>query len=82
MVWDNVLGLLKPELGQGGQDAAFVGDARRQNYVKGRKAVSGDNEQGIAEVVNIAHFALNELRNAGNVGGKNRLVHGITLPKI
>ncbi len=69
MVGDEVGCLLKPEPGQGGQDAAFVGDTGRQDHVEGRNPVGGDNQQRIAEVVNIAHFALDKRGQAGNGGG-------------
>ncbi len=86
VVGNNVCGFVKPEPGQGGQHAAFAGDAGGQDHVKRRKPVRGDNQQRIAEVVDVAHFALNKLRQAGNVGleecASHSIIHGMTFPKI
>ena len=48
---------VEPEQRQGREDAALVGDAGRQHPVEGADAVGGDDDEPVAEVVDVADLA-------------------------
>ena len=56
--------LLKPESGDLIQDRALIRNRIRQNDVEGGKTIADDEEQGIAEVENFAHFATAQFLNS------------------
>jgi hypothetical protein len=47
----------EPEKRELGKNAPFVGNGRGKNDVEGGKAIGGDDEKPIAEVVDIANLA-------------------------
>ena len=49
--------LLEPEQADGGEDLALVGNAVGHDDVVGADAIGGDDEQALAQVVNVAHLA-------------------------
>ena len=55
---------LKPESGDLIQDRALIRNRIRQNDVEGGKTIADDEEQGIAEVENFAHFATAQFLNS------------------
>jgi len=63
MVFDEVE-FLKPESGDLIQDRALIWNGIGQNDVEGGKTIADDEEQGIAEVENFAHFATAQFLNS------------------
>ena len=59
--------LCEPEVGDLGQHFAFARDAVGHDDVKGGDAVGGDEEQAVAQVEDLAHFAALELAHAGQI---------------
>ena len=57
VVRQDVLRVVEPELGHLGQDRAFFGDLIFQNDVKCRDAVRCDEDQVLADIVNLTDFA-------------------------
>ena len=47
---------VEPKQSQLRKDAALVGNAGRQHPVEGADAIGRDDDEAIAEVVNVAHF--------------------------
>ena len=70
MIRHHVAQQIEPEDGELGEHAAFVGNRGRQHVVEGGKPVRGDDDQEIAGVVNVAHFAAHQRLDAGQVGFK------------
>src|SRR5436305_1124297 len=64
----------QPEERHRGQDAALVGDRCRQHPIKGADAIGGDDDQAVAEVVDVADFALSP-----GIRGDVALEHGVGL---
>ena len=64
VVRDDIGQLVEPERRQLRQHLALVGDAGAQHVVEGGDAVGGDQEQRIAQVVDVAHFAGAKPRDA------------------
>src|SRR4051794_12820837 len=53
----------EPEPGEAGEHASLVGDLGRQDYVEGRDAVAGDEEQAlVVECVELADFPAADVR--------------------
>src|SRR5262249_1101870 len=48
--------VIEPEPRQAGEDAALVGDAGRQHPVAGADPVAGDDDEAVAEVIDVAHL--------------------------
>jgi len=48
---------LKPEEAEGGQQAPLIGNAVGHDAVEGADSIGGNDQQGVAEIVNIAHFS-------------------------
>jgi hypothetical protein len=48
---------VEPEHGETREHAALVGDAGRQHPVEGTDAVRGDEDEAVAEVVDVADLA-------------------------
>ena len=63
---------LEPEAGELREHAALVRDARPQHVVEGRDPVGGDDEQLIADLVDVAHFAAAVERQAIEIGVEER----------
>jgi hypothetical protein len=57
MVRNNMFGVRKPELRDLGEDNSFVGYRLVHNNIERRDSVGCDEEQYIAEVVDIANLA-------------------------
>ncbi len=60
MMRHDVADLAKPKFRQLREDLAFVGNRRRQDHVEGGNAIAGDQQQFVAEIVDVAHFAAAE----------------------
>lgn len=58
----------EPEERELGEDLAFAGDAGGEHMVEGGDAVRGDEQQGFADGVEVAHLAACEQREAGEIG--------------
>jgi len=65
-------GPVEPERRDLRQDFAFVGNAGTEHVVEGRDAIARDDEQAVAELVDVADFALTIGQPAGNRRLKNR----------
>ena len=59
--------LAKPERGNLIQNGAFLRNRIGENDVEGREAIGSDEEQGFAEIEDLADFAGAEFGNAGQV---------------
>ena len=57
MVGQQIAGVIEPELAHLGQNGALFGDLVFQDDVKRRNAVSGNHDQAVAIVVDLADFA-------------------------
>jgi hypothetical protein len=57
MMRDDILDDAKPEFRQSGEDFSLIGDQGRQDNVKGRNPIAGDQQELVAQIVNIANFA-------------------------
>ena len=55
----------------------FSGNALGQDAVEGRDAVGGDDEQVVADAVDIAHLAAGHPLDARQVGGGNNVRHDL-----
>ena len=71
MVGDDRLRPLEPERGDLRQDLALVGNARAEHVVERRDAIGGDDEQAIAEIVDVADLALSIRAPVGECGLEN-----------
>ena len=58
MIRDDVARLVEPEGGQLCEHLAFVGDAGAEDVVERRDAIGGDEQQLVADLVDVAHLAL------------------------
>jgi hypothetical protein len=67
MVPNLILHEIEPEAGQLGQHSAFVRDAFVHDHIKCRKPVSGDDQQFIAEFVNVTHFSSRKELDTGKI---------------
>jgi hypothetical protein len=47
----------EPEVGELGQDLPLVGNARREDDVEGRDPVAGDEQDGVAQIIELADLA-------------------------
>src|SRR5262245_49653662 len=65
---------VEPEQRHVRKDAPLVGNAGRQHPVEGADAVRGNDDEPVAEIVNIAHLAATA-RDAGNVTLQERRRH-------
>ena len=68
MVRHHIRQLVEPEGRQLREDLALVGDAGAQHVVERRDAIGGDQQQRVAQVVDVAHFAGAKARQRGQVG--------------
>ena len=59
---------LEPERGQLREDLALVGDPRSEDIVERRDAVGRDDEQVVADLVDVAHFAATVQRQTSQGG--------------
>ena len=75
VVRNDVGHLFEPELGNLGQDEAFVGNALVHDDIESRDAVGGDQQQVFAEVVNVPHFALVDQLEVCKIGLGQRRLH-------
>ena len=66
VVRHHVLQEVEPEEGKLGEDAPLVGDRRRKHDVEGADAIRGDDEQAIAEIVDVADFSAPPEGQLGN----------------
>ena len=57
MIRDQIPGFLKPEGGNQVQDLPLAGDQGRQDIIKGRNPVAGDDQQPAVDFEHIAHFS-------------------------
>ena len=74
MIRHEVAQAVEPEARQAGEHLAFVRDAVRHDDIEGRDAIGRDEkEQIVREAIGVAHFAAPEEREAGQVGGEQRL---------
>jgi hypothetical protein len=48
---------LEPEASQCSEDAPLVRDGRWQNPIEGTDAIGGDNDEAIAQIVDVPNFA-------------------------
>ena len=74
MMWLGTRSLeeIEPEEGDLGEDVAFAGDAGGEDVIKGGDAVSGDEEEVIADGIEVADFtAAEEGRGAKICGEKS-----------
>jgi hypothetical protein len=55
MVWH--FEKVEPEPAHARENAALVRDARRQNPIEGADAIAGDDDEPVAQIVDIAHLA-------------------------
>jgi hypothetical protein len=72
VVRDDRSGPVEPERRDLRQDLALVGNAGTEDVVEGRDAIARDDEQAVAELVDVADFALTIGRPAGYRRLKNR----------
>ena len=72
MIRDDRLRALEPEHRDLGEHFPFVGNARAEHVIERRDAIGGDDQQLVAEVVNIADLAL----TFGLPRGQRRLKNG------
>ena len=71
MVGNDVLQQIEPEERKLREDAPLVGNRRGQNDVKGRKAVRRDDQQLVAEIVDVPHLPARGGRQTGETGFSN-----------
>jgi len=76
VVGNDLAELMKPEERELREDATLVGDCRGHNDVESGKAVGGDDEQFIAQVIDIANFAARDGRETGKVSFAKHLGFG------
>ena len=67
MVLDDMPGLAEPEFAERCQDAALLGNRIGQDHIEGADAVSGDKQQRVAKIKNLAHLAAFEFLDASDV---------------
>ena len=70
---------VEPERGDLGEDLALVGDARAEHVVEGGNAIGRDDQQAIAEIVDIANLSLSigsarGERGVENGGGERQVI--------
>ena len=65
MVRHEIAHALEPERRQLRQDLALVGNARAEDVVERRDAIGRDDEQVVADLVDVADFAAAVQRQAG-----------------
>jgi len=71
MVRHQGLESLEPELGELAQQLAFIRDRVRQHAIKSREAVTRNEHQLVAEIVDIAHLPAGDKLNIGHLGLEN-----------
>ena len=69
---DEIAHAAEPEAGELREHAPLVRDARPQHVVEGGDPVGGDDEQLIADLVDVAHFAAAVERQAFEIGVEER----------
>ena len=60
VVGDDVGQFLEPEKRKLGENASLIGNRRGKDHVERRKTVGGDDQEAIAEVVDVANLAASE----------------------
>ena len=75
MVGDDQPDEIEPELRELGQDLALVGDERGQDPVERGDAVRGDDEELVADLVDIADLALLVKRQTGKLDVTDGVFH-------
>ncbi|MDZ7639175.1 MAG: hypothetical protein U5J83_13145 [Bryobacterales bacterium] len=65
---------LKPEHGNLVEDVAFLRNGRGQDAIKGGKPVGGNQQQMVAEVVDIAHFTASDQRDIAEMSAEDGAV--------
>ena len=68
MVGNDVFHLPKPERGDLGQYIALVGNAFVHDNIEGGNAVGGDDQEAVAEIVDVPHFAPGGQFQIGKIG--------------
>ena len=58
VIVDDRLEPIEPERGDLRQHLALIGDPRAQDVVEGGDAIGGDDQQAVAEVVDVTHLAV------------------------
>ena len=82
VVGDDVTRLLEPESGELSENKPLIGDAGGQDDVEGGDAVGGDDEQLVAQVVDVAHLAAGVERQLQGSLGEHGGGHSPTLRKL
>ena len=66
----------EPELGEPVQDLPLPRDAVRHDDVEGAQPIGRDDEQGVAQVEDVAHLAVRDVCEPGQLApGEDRLAH-------
>ena len=60
--------MLEPERGHLRQDFSLIGNRRRQDHVESRKAIRGDYQEVLAQIINVANLAASMKFQSGKVG--------------
>ncbi len=69
--------LVEPEEAKLGEDDAFVRDAVGHDHVIGADAIGGDDEQGVAKIVDVTHLAAPNREGEGGLkDGRVHVAHG------
>ena len=67
MIRNEVLQKIEPEQRKLREDPSFIRNRCGHDDIECGKTVGGDNEQFVAEIVDVAHFAASRGRNAGEI---------------
>ena len=67
MIGDDVVKEIEPEERELGENAALVGNRRGHDDVESREAVGGDEEETVAEIINVANLAASGRRESGEM---------------
>src|SRR6266849_8021013 len=67
MIGEDVFQKIEPEERKLRQDAPFVGNGSEHDDVEGREAVGGHDEQVVAQVIDVAHLAARQRRDAREI---------------
>jgi hypothetical protein len=76
MIGADVGGEIEPEAGELGKDLSLVGDEGGKDKIKGRYPVRGDDQELVAQIIDVPDFSFFKKRELGDVDFRNRLVHG------
>jgi hypothetical protein len=73
VVGDEVGGLREPPVAHLGEDGALARDAVGQDDVEGREPVRGDEQEGVAEIEDLADFSRGDAGEGQTVDGDDGL---------